>query len=82
MANVLAVAGPGSKFRLSGARVAGFWNGLWHGIICPITFIVGLFNPNVRMYEIQNRGVLYDLGFIFGAAATLGGSGSRTTACR
>jgi hypothetical protein len=22
---------------------AGFWLGLWHGIICPITFIISLF---------------------------------------
>ena len=77
MPNVLAVAGPNSKYQVSGAAPAGFWAGFWHGIICPITFIVSLFNPNVRIYETRNRGVLYDLGFVIGVAGSFGGSGSR-----
>ena len=79
MANALKVAGPNSRYRLAGAIPAGFWAGFWHGIICPITFIVGLFNPGVRMYETSNRGALYDLGFLIGAAGTLGGSGSQAS---
>ena len=39
MANILAVAGPGSRYSIPGAKPAGFWAGLWHGLICPITFI-------------------------------------------
>jgi hypothetical protein len=62
MANILAVAGPGSKYQLSGAQPAGFWAGLWHGIISPITFLVSLFNLHVRIYETHNRGRLYDFG--------------------
>lgn len=30
---------------------AGFWSGLWHGIIAPITFIVSLFSDSVAIYE-------------------------------
>jgi hypothetical protein len=30
--------------------VAGFWLGVWHGLISPITFIVSLFNNQVRIY--------------------------------
>ena len=48
MANILAVAGPGSKYGLPGAKAAGFWAGLWHGLICPITFLVSLFSHNFR----------------------------------
>ena len=44
MANTLAIAGPGSKYRLPGAVPAGFWAGFWHGLIAPITFVVSLFN--------------------------------------
>jgi hypothetical protein len=69
MSNVLAVAGPGSTFQVAGADPAGFWIGLWHGLIAPITFIVSLFNPNVRMYETHNRGLLYDFGFLIGVGA-------------
>lgn len=52
---------------------AGFWAGLWHGIIIVITFIIGLFSDTVRMYESNNVGNLYDLGFLLGAMISLGG---------
>lgn len=55
---------------------AGFLAGLWHGLILPITFIVSLFNSNVRIYETMNSGRWYDFGFILGASSSLGGSGS------
>lgn len=77
MANALAVAGPNSKYRVDGATPAGFWAGLWHGLITPITFIVSLFNPNVRIYETNNNGRWYDFGFLLGVSASFGGSGSR-----
>lgn len=77
MANILAVAGPGSKYNIPGANRAGFWAGLWHGLISPITFIVSLFTPAVRIYEINNRGRWYDFGFILGISCAFGGGGSR-----
>lgn len=55
---------------------AGFWYGLWHGFISLITFIISLFNDNVAVYEINNSGRLYDLGFILGISIFYGG-GSR-----
>ena len=78
MANILAVAGPNSKYQLPGAKPAGFWAGLWHGLIAPITFIVSLFTPNVRIYETNNRGRLYDFGFIIGISGSFGGGCSST----
>jgi hypothetical protein len=78
MANILAVAGPGSKYQIPRAQPAGFWAGLWHGLISPITFIVSLFNPRVRIYETNNRGRLYDFGFIIGISGAFGGSGQQT----
>jgi len=51
---------------------AGFLAGLWHGIICVITFVIGLFNDKVKMYEIRNSGPLYDLGFLIGALFVMG----------
>ena len=74
MTNRLAVAGPDSKWKLSDAEPAGFWAGFWHGLIAPITFVVSLFNPDVRMYETNNNGGWYDFGFILGASSSLGGS--------
>jgi hypothetical protein len=77
MSNVLAVAGPGSRFQVPGATPAGFWAGLWHGLISPITFLVSLLSPNVRIYETNNRGRWYDFGFIIGVSAAFGGGGTR-----
>jgi hypothetical protein len=36
-------AGPNTAANVSAADTAGFWLGLWHGIICPVTFVVSLF---------------------------------------
>ena len=53
---------------------AGFWAGLWHGLICVITFIISLFTNQVRMYEVNNTGPWYNFGFLIGAACFFGGS--------
>ena len=55
--------------------LAGFWLGLWHGIIVPVTFVISLFTDNVSIYEIHNSGNWYDFGFVIGASTFLGGSG-------
>lgn len=53
--------------------VAGFWPGLWHGIIAPVTFIISIFRSDVRIYEVHNNGIWYNLGFVLGAGILLGG---------
>jgi len=37
-------------------ELAGFWVGVWHGLIIVITFIVSLFTKEVGLYEINNTG--------------------------
>jgi hypothetical protein len=56
------------------AKPAGFWAGLWHGLICVITFIISLFSDSVEMYEVSNNGGWYNFGFLLGAIIALGGS--------
>jgi len=56
---------------LSG-KVYGFWNGLWHGMICPFTFIGSLFNHDVAVYAVNNNGAWYNLGFLLGVSGSLG----------
>jgi hypothetical protein len=65
----LLVAGSNSTYKQPGASSAGFWAGLWHGIIAPITFIVSLFADGVRIYETNNNGRWYDFGFMLGIGA-------------
>jgi len=55
--------------------VAGFWWGLWHGIIVPITFVISLFSDNVHIYEVHNNGGWYNLGYLLGLMAIFGGGG-------
>ncbi len=75
---VVGCAAGGERF--SEAVPAGFWAGLWHGLICCVTFVIGLFHEHVRIYEFNNTGHLYDLGFVLGAAIAFGGAGG-TKAC-
>ncbi len=52
---------------------AGFWSGLWHGVISPVTFIISLFSDNVNVYEVYNSGNWYDFGFMFGICLIFSG---------
>ncbi len=58
---------------IEGEAVAGFWLGLWHGVIAPFTFIISLFTDNVNFYEVHNNGNWYDFGFVLGAGILFGG---------
>ncbi|AEG43015.1 hypothetical protein [Isoptericola variabilis] len=55
------------------ADPAGFWLGLWHGIILPVTFVVSLFTDSVSVYEVHNNGNWYDLGYVLGISLVFGG---------
>lgn len=56
----------------------GFWMGLWHGSISPITFVFSLFMDDVAIYSVNNNGGWYDFGFVLGIGA-LGGGASSTS---
>lgn len=57
----------------SEGKIAGFWLGIWHGLISPITFIISLFSKTVRLYEVHNNGGWYNFGFVIGAGLFLSG---------
>ncbi len=52
---------------------AGFFWGIWHGWIAPISLIIGLFDHNIRVYETMNSGWWYDLGFYIAIISGFGG---------
>lgn len=52
---------------------AGFWYGLWHGVIAVIALIIHLFNDAVMVYEVNNTGGWYDFGFLLGVITIWGG---------
>lgn len=51
----------------------GFWGGLWHGLIAPISFLWSLFDSQVRFYAFPNIGRWYDFGFLIGLSFWAGG---------
>jgi hypothetical protein len=69
-------AGPNAASGIPGesGHVAGFWLGLWQGLISPITFVISLFNDHVNVYEIHNNGGWYNFGFVLAAVSLIGGS--------
>ena len=73
-------ANPSVDLAAPDGDVAGFWMGLWHGLIAPITFIISLFRDTVNVYDVHNNGNWYDFGFVIGAGILFGGGGSG--ACR
>ena len=56
------------------AGTPGFWWGVWHGFIFPWSFIGSLFNPDIAVYAVPNRGGWYDFGFFLGVTVLGGGS--------
>jgi hypothetical protein len=53
---------------------AGFWAGMWHGIISLITLFIGIFSDGVAFYELDNRGWWYEAGFWLGLVIMAGGA--------
>jgi hypothetical protein len=71
--------GPNNVAEVSAPHIAGFWLGLWHGVISPVTFVISLFNDQVNPYDVHNNGNWYNFGFMLGVSIVFGG-GSRASA--
>lgn len=52
---------------------AGFFWGIWHGWVAPVSLILGLFRKGIRIYETANKGWVYDLGFYMAIISGFGG---------
>jgi len=70
---ILSSCAAGPNALAGGDGPAGFWLGLWHGLIIPITFIVSLFTNQVSIYEVHNNGNWYDFGFMLGICTVFSG---------
>jgi hypothetical protein len=70
---VLTACTAGPNTAVDAAAASGFWWGLWHGLISPITFVVSLFTDAVNVYEVHNTGNWYDFGFIAGVSVAFSG---------
>jgi hypothetical protein len=52
---------------------AGFFSGVWHGWIAPITLVISLFNKNIGIYEVNNVGFWYNFGYYMAIISGFGG---------
>jgi len=52
---------------------AGFFMGVWHGWIAPVSLVVGIFSPAIKIYESNNTGWWYDFGFYIAIISGFGG---------
>ena len=52
---------------------AGFFMGIWHGWVAPLSLIVSIFKEGVRIYEPNNTGWWYDFGFYIAIISGFGG---------
>ena len=58
----------------------GFVEGVWHGFIFPVAFIVSLFKPEIAIYAVPNNGTWYDFGYFVGIVIL--GVGARSSTRR
>jgi hypothetical protein len=70
---LLAGCAPGDPRFGADQPPAGFFWGVWHGWIAPFALIGGFFNPAIRVYEGNNVGWWYDLGFYLAVIGGFGG---------
>lgn len=75
LAACTAGANPNVDVPTESGLVAGFFLGVWHGFIAPVTFFISLFTENVNIYEVHNSGGWYDFGFVIGAGILLSSGG-------
>ncbi|MDD3212037.1 MAG: hypothetical protein PHY64_00045 [Eubacteriales bacterium] len=61
---------------------AGFFTGIWHGWIAPVTLVISLFNKNINIYEVHNVGFWYDLGYYMAIISGFGGLALSRKKCR
>ena len=54
-------------------KPAGFFWGVWHGWMAPISLIIALFDKKIRVYEVMNTGWWYDFGFYMSIVGGFGG---------
>jgi hypothetical protein len=61
----------------AGCSAPGFFSGLLHGFLILFSLVGSLFTE-IRIYAYPNAGFFYDLGYVIGALAFLGGAGTGT----
>jgi len=59
--------------KASADDTAGFFWGIWHGWLAPLSLIISIFNREIRIYEVYNSGWWYDFGYYMAIISGFGG---------
>ena len=54
-----------------GTDQSGFWAGAWHGTVAEFAIVGEIFSSDIRVYDCNNVGFWYDLGFVLGLGASI-----------
>lgn len=54
-------------------KPAGFFSGIWHGWVAPLSLLLSIGRGSIRMYEPLNTGFAYDFGFYIAIISGFGG---------
>ncbi len=57
----------------SAYKLAGFFSGVWHGWIAPISLIYSFFHNSTGIYEVNNNGIPYNIGYYMAIISGFGG---------
>ncbi len=73
LASLLLSSCAGSEQFKEGAKKANLIHGIWHGWIAPFSLVLSIFGDGIRMYEPNNTGWSYDIGFYMAIIGGFGG---------
>ncbi len=57
---------------------ANFFLGFWHGLIIVLSLIASFFDQNIVLYQANNSGALYNVGYLSGILISIGLFGGNT----
>ncbi len=60
-------------------HIYGFFGGLWHGIVVPVSWIGSLLDNDIAVWAVNNNGGWYTFGFIIGIGTLAGGTSKSTS---
>jgi|GEM_PF-155207 len=72
----------GMPTRNQSGAPANFWWGLWQGLIVFLSFIASWFDNNIVLYQVNNNGFWYNLGYIIGLVVLGAGGGGSARASK
>ncbi len=75
---VVVLSGCAAGTETYAAEEAGFFSGVWHGWIAPISILLHfIIDSDYRIYEPNNTGIGYDIGFYIAVISGFGSLGLR-----